>query len=220
MSAAMKWLESEEVITAIRDWFGIGPDYTITHVGFRSQLPLAVLLAAAAGAVLLTAWLYWREKMLSRWLRVFLTFLRAAVYLAVLLILACPFVSMEKQITIRRNLLVLLDRSKSMAIEDKRATPEALADAALALGKSGYALPAEHESLVRARFERSGCRLGCCDETTERSVARRHCRHRGRPPHRTRTARTSRGGRQSGRRRAAERGTLSGIFRCAKRHQR
>ncbi len=150
MNGPDKWWQNEQLLTGIREWFGITPEHAIRHVGFRSQLPPVVLLAMAVAVVALATWLYWREQALPRWLRVFLASLRVVSCLVVLLFLACPFVSLERRVTIRRNLLVMVDRSRSMGIEDKRTTPESVGDAALALGKASHPLPAEHKALVRA----------------------------------------------------------------------
>lgn len=151
MNMAITWLAGTGHLAVLRGWLGIDRDHAVTHVGFHSPLPLMFMGGLMLLAVAFAAWLYGREKRLPRWLRVLLAFLRGVVYVTLLLIIAGPFISLERQVVIKRDLLVLLDRSKSMSIQDKRATPESLGDAALALGKADYEMPSMHEALLRAQ---------------------------------------------------------------------
>ena len=140
-----------EYLAGIRSWFDIGEDHTITHIGFRSHLSGVLMLLLVLLAVAFASWSYWREKRLPRALRGLLAFFRGVVYLALLWIIFGPFISLERSVEIKRDVLVLLDRSKSMAIQDKRSDPQSLGDAALALGKADYQYPAEHEALLSAQ---------------------------------------------------------------------
>jgi hypothetical protein len=151
MKDVASWLAGAGNLAVIRSWFGIDEDHVITHMGFRSPLPVAWMLMLVLLAVVIAAWTYWRENRLPRGLRVLLAFLRGVVYVALLWIIFCPFVSLERQVEIRRDVLILLDRSESMSIRDVRADPESLGDAALALGMADHEDPAAHEALLRAQ---------------------------------------------------------------------
>jgi uncharacterized membrane protein len=96
-------------------------------------LALAILIPAA---VLYAVYIYRRQAIaLSRRRRVSLTILRAVVYAVMLLMLFAPVVGVTKIIKIPSNVLVLLDVSESMSIQDHRRQSEQLLDAAMALGK-------------------------------------------------------------------------------------
>ena len=144
-------MKTEAIYNAIREWVGIGPDYAIQQVGFRSPLPHILLPIGICLALLFAGYLYSRESRLSRGHQALLTCLRGLVYTILLLILFVPTATFTRNQVIRRNLLVLVDRSESMSIADARKKPEDLVDAALALGKAGFVLPDRQEAVARAR---------------------------------------------------------------------
>jgi hypothetical protein len=86
-------------------------------------------------AVLYAVFLYRRQTELSSGHRLVLGVLRAIVYGLIILLLLAPVVDQTKKILIPNNVLVLLDVSESMSIEDRRSRPDELAESAAALGK-------------------------------------------------------------------------------------
>lgn len=101
---------------------------------FRQAWPawvVAALLAVAAGLALAQ---YARERQLSRFRRLFLGALRAALYAGVILILLEPVIRLDLRVTFRRTVLLLLDNSESMGIVDPRKTRSEILSAAAALG--------------------------------------------------------------------------------------
>jgi hypothetical protein len=144
-------VKTEALYSMIRNWLGIGPEYAVQEVGLRSSLPHFLLPVGICIAIAFAAYLYSREARLSRGRRIFLTVLRSFSYALILCILFEPFVGLTKSLTIRRNLLVLVDRSASMSIADARKKPQDLADAALAMGKVNFPVPAEQEHLASAQ---------------------------------------------------------------------
>jgi hypothetical protein len=111
-----------EVATTPGFYFRYGP----IGVALGVLIPLAVLYAI---------FLYRRHSELSPKLRIGLGILRAIVYGVIILLLFAPVINETKKISIPSNILVLLDVSESMSIEDRRSRPGELADAAAALGK-------------------------------------------------------------------------------------
>ena len=103
----------------------------------------ALLGVVVLVAALFALWLYSREKTLPHGVRFVLAFLRAIAYAMILAMLFRPIVGLQRKVTVRRNLLVLVDRSASMAIVDKRSKPADLTDSALAPWQSQVRLTAE-----------------------------------------------------------------------------
>ena len=144
-------LDIETIINTLRNWLGIGSEYVIKRVYLRGQLP-PVLLVILIGVAAAFAWLvYRREAALSRWRRLGLATLRTIVYGLILVILFQPAVSIERRLPVRRIIVAMVDRSKSMTNEDPRSRAEHLADAALALNKVKFVLPSQQAALARAR---------------------------------------------------------------------
>ncbi len=104
---------------------------------------VVVLLVLAAAAIIYVVALYRMERMLTKGRRIVLGVLRAVVLVLVLVLLFEPMLGVEMIADLPRTLLVLLDVSESMAIEDDRTSEEALKEAALGLGKISYAEAAE-----------------------------------------------------------------------------
>ena len=144
-------MNPETTDNLIRSWLEISPEYAIKYVGFSSGLPVAILAILIAAAAALTIFLYVRQGGLSSGQRVALAGLRIVVYTLILVILFGPVLGLERRVKIRRNLLVLVDRSESMGIADVRSKPRDLTDAALSLGRTSFALPEAQESLARVR---------------------------------------------------------------------
>ncbi len=136
----------------IAGWFGLGADSTVKYVGLRSSASyggLALLGLLVAVAVAFSIYIYRAEKSISRGRRLLLCVFRSIVYSLLLAILFEPIIGIEKVTTVRRNVLVLLDKSASMAIKDVRKEHWALVDAALGLDKAKFVRPREQQALAR-----------------------------------------------------------------------
>lgn len=138
-------------ITMIRDWLGIDPEWMIEHIGLRSRMSPVLLAAGIIIAVAFAGYIYFRETSLSVRLRIFLTILRSIAYAVIIVILFEPFFELARKVVVRRNVLVLMDRSQSMAIADARRKPQDVADAAIALGKAGFLMPEKQETMALVR---------------------------------------------------------------------
>ncbi len=117
----------------------LGLDETdqLSYFDWAVALPwVGLMLAAlAAVAIIFVIFLYRRERTLSRGKRLTLMVCRIVAIILVLVVLFEPVVGTELVVTLPRTILVLLDASESMGIEDRRTHPEELKDAALALGE-------------------------------------------------------------------------------------
>lgn len=120
---------------------GFDAEGPVTHVelGWRSAWPAWLLLVLAVAAGVYAAWLYRREPALTLVRRVVLGGLRAGILVLVLVLLFQPVLRGEQTVSLRRNVLVMLDVSDSMNIKDDRADKAAIEEAALALGKLSFA---------------------------------------------------------------------------------
>ncbi|MCY2929530.1 MAG: hypothetical protein NTV86_08555, partial [Planctomycetota bacterium] len=141
----------EPVLNWVRDWLGIAPDYIVRKVYFRSLWPAMLLPILIGVGVLFTWYQYRRQSLLDPARRLGLGVLRVAAYIVLLLVIFQPTMALEKSVSIPRHVGVLLDNSQSMAHQDTRATPRELGDAALAMGKAQYLLPATQAEIARAR---------------------------------------------------------------------
>jgi len=141
MNAAIPTLATLDPLSAIHRWLDPGADGAISYFGFRGPFSGVVMVALVVLAVAFACWCYWRETRLPGRLRGLLAFLRSMVYVALLWILFGPFISIDTTVRIKRDVLVLLDQSASMAIRDQRDDPASLRDAALALGLAAFEEP-------------------------------------------------------------------------------
>jgi hypothetical protein len=106
-------------------------DTSFGHVGLAPGWAFFVFLLLLAA----TIWTYTDTTAGSpRWRRWALISLRAGSILVFLVLLVKPVVNLTISEPIRQTLLVLLDRSQSMALSDKRDKPEDIQRAALAAG--------------------------------------------------------------------------------------
>ena len=127
----------------LKHFLGLDDAGTISRIeGYlRLGWPTAVLLAAMVAAVVYAVVLYRRERTLSRAKRTLLGVLRAVALMVVLVLLFEPVLAVSTTVELPRTVLVLLDVSESMNIQDKRRRPADLPAAALALGKIPYSDP-------------------------------------------------------------------------------
>ncbi len=96
--------------------------------------PPVVMLSALAAVVLLTAFLYRRQRGLPGHVRAGLAAARFIVLLLVVMTLFEPMAVLMKSRRVKRRLPVLIDVSESMSIRDQRKRPADVVDAAVALG--------------------------------------------------------------------------------------
>ena len=106
-------------------------DASFSHAGLAPGWAFFLFLLLLAA----TVWTYTRtEPGAPRWRRWTLILLRAGSIAVFLVLLVKPVVNLTINEPIRQDLIVLLDRSQSMALSDKRETSADLQRAALALG--------------------------------------------------------------------------------------
>jgi len=96
--------------------------------------PLVLILAALAAVVVLTVFLYRRQKGIPGRIRLGLAAARLIVLLLVVLALFEPMAAVEKKKDVKKRLPVLIDVSESMSIKDQRKRPEDVVGAAVVLG--------------------------------------------------------------------------------------
>jgi len=134
--------------------------------------PLVLVIAALAAAVVLTLFLYRRQRGLPGRIRVGLAVARLIVLLLVLVTLFEPMAAIERPQQVKRRLPVLVDVSESMSIKDQRKRPADVIEAAVALGmlpadetgdmlKASMALGAKQREAIAAasRVELAGSLL-------------------------------------------------------------
>jgi hypothetical protein len=106
----------------------------ITELIWGRPAPLVLVLAALAAVVVLTVFLYRRQKGLPGRIRAGLAAARLIVLFLVVIALFEPMASIEKTKKVKRRLPVLIDVSESMSIKDQRKRPADVIEAAVALG--------------------------------------------------------------------------------------
>ena len=119
---------------------GLRQDGSISYFDWylRHPWPALVLLGLILAAVLYAFYLYRKEATLTLWRRISLATLRSVLYAIIIVALFEPMLAVEMEVKIRRNLLVLVDTSQSMAIQDVRKSQNDIEQAAQALGKAPY----------------------------------------------------------------------------------
>src|SRR5882762_7618975 len=92
------------------------------HLALRNSEMLGWVLLSALIILALTWWSYWRVagELTSQKMRWVLTTLRALLFLLLFFILLRPVLAFTVEGTIRRQLLMLVDASASMKIQDPR----------------------------------------------------------------------------------------------------
>jgi hypothetical protein len=104
----------------------------------RLHWPKIVLLLAIVAAVIYAVVLYRHERTLSIKKRTLLGVIRTLVLIVLLVLLFEPVLAVSTSVELPRTVLVLLDASESMKIQDKRIRPADQREAAVALGKVPY----------------------------------------------------------------------------------
>ncbi len=123
------------------------------HWLLASQWPRIIVLALIAVAIAFAAWLYYRERGVSRFRRIALGTLRAILYVIVILLLFEPALSYQTSVKLRPSFIVLVDTSESMGIRDARRRERELEDAALALGRLTFEKGVPRTMDARARAD-------------------------------------------------------------------
>ena len=100
-------------------------------------LGLLLILAAIAFAI----FLYRREELVSRNRRITMIVLQAAALLLLILVLMQPYAKIRTSKDSKRSMIVMLDTSRSMAIEDPRTAAADIEEAAKTLGQMALDAP-------------------------------------------------------------------------------
>jgi len=109
-----------EIYSIYADLILFGQDVTVTVDQQASRFPL--LLACAVTALLLGIWILWRTTGLTRFQRQVLSTLRIAIF--VILLLMMMGWTQQEHATQKPDLLILIDRSESMQLEDQYSMAE------------------------------------------------------------------------------------------------
>ncbi len=103
------------------------------ELAFRGGLPFGLILVVAA--IAFAVFLYRREQLVPRNRRIAMMILQAAALLTLIVVVMQPFAKIRMTKESKRSMIVMLDTSRSMAIEDPRTSAEDVEEAAKALGK-------------------------------------------------------------------------------------
>jgi hypothetical protein len=122
---------------------GLSEGREITYVeGYlRSGWPTTALLLALLAVVVFVVLMYRRAGTMGRFGRAALGSMRVVVLGLLILMLFEPMLGAEMNVTLRRMVLMLVDRSASMQIRDAREETADLREAALATGRLSYERP-------------------------------------------------------------------------------
>ncbi len=104
------------------------------HLFWARQISTAVILAAFAGVVLLTVFLYRRRQGLPMRVRLVLAACRLVALGLIVAVVLEPTMDVTQTHKVKRRLAVLIDISESMSVSDHRKRPEEIVEAAVALG--------------------------------------------------------------------------------------
>ena len=110
------------------------------ELAFRGGPFLGILLIVAA--IAFAIFLYRREQLVTRNRRITMIALQAAALLLLILVLMQPYAKIRTSNESKRSMIVMLDTSRSMAIEDPRTAASDVEEAAKALGKMPLNAPA------------------------------------------------------------------------------
>ena len=124
------------------------------ELAFRGGPFLGILLIVAA--IAFAIFLYRREQLVSRNRRITMIALQAAVLLLLILVLMQPYAKIRTSNESKRSMIVMLDTSRSMAIEDPRTAASDVEEAAKALGKMTLDAPALGSDDARGMKEELG----------------------------------------------------------------
>jgi uncharacterized membrane protein len=119
----------------LKKLLGLDPSQEVDQVelAFRGGLLLGLILVAAA--IGFAFFLYRREQLVPRNRRIAMMILQAAALLTLIVVVMQPFAKIRMTKESKRSLIVMLDTSRSMAIEDPRTSAEDVEEAAKVLGE-------------------------------------------------------------------------------------
>ncbi len=118
-------------------------------------LGLLLILAAVAFAI----FLYRREQLVTRNRRITMMVLQASTLLLLILVLMKPYAKIKTSKESKRSMIVMLDTSRSMAIEDPRTSAGDVEEAAKALGMKEQLGPSRRIDLARAALANEDMKL-------------------------------------------------------------
>ncbi len=124
------------------------------ELAFRGGPFLGILLIVAA--IAFAIFLYRREQLVTRNRRITMIALQAAVLLLLILVLMQPYAKIRTSNESKRSMIVMLDTSRSMAIQDPRTAASDVEEAAKALGKMTLDAPALGSDDARGMKEELG----------------------------------------------------------------
>lgn len=124
------------------------------ELAFRGGPFLGILLIVAA--IAFAIFLYRREQLVTRNRRITMIALQAAVLLLLILVLMQPYAKIRTSNESKRSMIVMLDTSRSMAIQDPRTAASDVEEAAKALGKMALDAPALGSDDARGMKEELG----------------------------------------------------------------
>ncbi|RCL34359.1 MAG: hypothetical protein DBX00_09765 [Verrucomicrobia bacterium] len=124
------------------------------ELAFRGGPFLGILLIVAA--IAFAIFLYRREQLVTRNRRITMIALQAAVLLLLILVLMQPYAKIRTSNESKRSMIVMLDTSRSMAIQDPRTAASDVEEAAKALGKMDLDAPALGSDDARGMKEELG----------------------------------------------------------------
>ena len=130
---------------------GLDPSQEIDKwdLAFRGGSLLGLLLIVAA--ILFAIFLYRGEQLVTNRRRITMIALQGAALLTLILVLMQPYARIKMSKESKSSMIVMLDTSRSMSIEDPRTSAEDVEEAAKVLGKRALDAPA----------------LGLCDQLPE-----------------------------------------------------
>ena len=124
------------------------------ELAFRGGPLLGILLIVAA--IAFAIFLYRREQMVDTKRRITMMVLQTAVLLLLILVLMQPYAKIRTSKESKRSMIVMLDTSRSMAIEDPRTAATDVEEAAKALGEMKPNAPALGSDDARGMKEQLG----------------------------------------------------------------
>ena len=124
------------------------------ELAFRGGPLLGILLIVAA--ITFAYFLYRREQLVNTKRRITMIVLQTAVLLLLILVLMQPYAKIRTSKESKRSMIVMLDTSRSMAIEDPRTAATDVEEAAKTLGKMKLNAPALGSDDARGMKEQLG----------------------------------------------------------------
>ncbi|MEM7262772.1 MAG: hypothetical protein AAF488_12335, partial [Planctomycetota bacterium] len=132
---------------------GIEEAQNVADIDVRVRGPWILAIALLAGAGLFSYYLYRADERLSKGRRMFLGLCQVLALAVLIIIVLEPVADVRIVKPLRRSLLVLLDTSRSMKIEDHRTNKEDVERAAKVLGQLGPAESLSDDKLESVRHD-------------------------------------------------------------------